>query len=87
VDTIKLNPRGDCLPVRIEVDNEDDYIFIADQKGNRILRYSKDGAYQGEIVGEKERFAKPSGIAPDKAHRRFYVADTGKNRVQKFFWR
>ncbi len=92
VDTVNLNPQGECVPVRIKadnVDNIDEYIFVADQAGNRILRYSKVrsyGAYQGELTGDKDPFSKPSGLFPDKRHRRFYIADTGNNRVQKFYW-
>lgn len=82
-----INPEGDCFPVRIEVDNDDDYIFLADKEGHRILRYTKEGSYQGELSAGDRPFSNPGGLSIDKENRRFFVADTGNNIIQKFFMR
>jgi len=75
----------DCLPVRMEVDNRDDFIYLADRAGNRILKYTKGGALAGQLVGGDDPFLDPSGLYLDRRNKRLYVADSGQDKIQKFY--
>jgi len=62
-------------------------IYVADERNNRILKFSPSGALLMTLGGEEgagnDQFNSPYGVAVD-ASGNIYVADTKNHRVQKF---
>jgi DNA-binding beta-propeller fold protein YncE len=83
--TTPLSPPGGGRFTRMEVDNFNDLIYVCDQEGNRVVRFNKEGVFQGEITEGDGSLKAPGGLAVDVRHRRLYVADTGNNRIEKFY--
>jgi len=84
-DRMSICELEDCLPVRMEVDNRDDFIYLVDRTGNRILKYTKGGVLAGQLIGGDVPFANPSGLYVDRGNKRLYVADSGNDKIQKFY--
>jgi tripartite motif-containing protein 71 len=86
-DSWPVTASDPCYPMRIEVDNDyqDKLVYILDRAGNRVLRFTNEGAAQGELKKGDREFKEPLGLCVDRPHRRLYVADTGNNIVQKFY--
>ncbi len=62
------------------------HVFVSDAKLNRVLEFTSDGAYLGQVgqAGSGNgQFRGPHSLATD-SRGDFYVADTSNNRVQKF---
>jgi tripartite motif-containing protein 71 len=62
-------------------------IYVTDPRGQRALRYSKDGQLLGVLKpmkGEKPLLLFPMGIAVEPAGDAVYIVDCRNNRVRKF---
>ncbi len=86
-EIIPVEEPEDCLPVRMEVDNHKDHVYLADPSGNRILKYNKRMELGGGLSEGDTPFLEPSGLWVDRNNHRLYVADTGNNKIQKFYLR
>ncbi len=73
-----------CVPTRIEIDNNDDYVYILDHVNNVIRRFHMDGRYLDSIWEVEEPFNGPMGFSVQEHTRKVWVADTGSNVVQRF---
>jgi len=72
-------------PHGIAVDSSG-YIYVADQEGQRIQKFTAAGTFVTKWGSEGSgdgQFISPTGIGVDSSGY-VYVADTGNNRVQKF---
>ncbi|WP_232469095.1 hypothetical protein [Bdellovibrio bacteriovorus] len=66
--------------------DKDGSILTADAAGNKIVRFSADGAHlatYGQAGAAAGEFAMPIDIMVD-AGSNFYVSEAGNSRVQKF---
>lgn len=75
---------GLCVPARIEVDREYNYVYVLDAGNSHLACYNPDGLYRWTLRGAQSPFAKPLGFAVDSRGEEFLVADTESNIVQKF---
>ena len=75
---------GLCVPARIRIDNENDYVYVLDAGNGLLSRFSRDGRFYSALRGAERPFVRPLGFAllPDRDQ--FVVADTANNIVQKF---
>ena len=69
----------------------DGTLYVVDFQGNRVQRFTTDGACLGALGGagrEPGRLATPRGVAVtfEPAGHRLYIADTNNHRVQVFVW-
>lgn len=73
-----------CVPSRIEIDNEEDILYILDSGNGFLMRFTRDGNYLAGFRGAARTFQKPGGFSIDPERGQITVADTGNNIVQKF---
>ncbi|MCI5189023.1 MAG: hypothetical protein D3905_04325 [Candidatus Electrothrix sp. AS4_5] len=86
-----VNAKGDSpyffnSPHGIAVD-ANFHVYIADTDNDRIKKYSVDGKYLLACWGKQRDidFDDPQGVAVSLDGRFMYVADTGNERIQRFF--
>src|SRR5829696_5523679 len=65
---------------------DDDAVYVADDRNDRVVRFSHDGAYLGSVgttgtAGSQFRFPYDAGV---DSLGRLYVADNNNHRVQEF---
>jgi DNA-binding beta-propeller fold protein YncE len=85
-ETVHLTrPQGDFRPTRIEIDNEDDVVYIVDEAGKRVLRYGKDGSLMGVIDMADEELGLPAGMWVDRNDKKLYVVDAEKHKLQRYY--
>jgi DNA-binding beta-propeller fold protein YncE len=73
-----------CDPVRVRIDNKDDYVYILDGTNGVLRRYTKAGRYLDSVWEVKETLNEPRGMSIEPVRREIYIADTGNNIVQIF---
>jgi DNA-binding beta-propeller fold protein YncE len=73
-----------CEPTRIEIDNNDDYVYILDHVNGVIRRFRADGRYIDSIWEANDLFVEPMGFSVQERTRKIWVADTGNDAVQRF---
>ena len=82
-DIGRLAPTG----VAVEVAGPDTYVYVADERFGRIIKYNAANgariAAWGEVGDGPLQFNRPWGIALDPVTHDLYVAERGNNRVQR----
>lgn len=73
-----------CHPTRIEIDNEDDYVYILDHVNSALRRFTKGGRYLDSLWEGDRPFKEPRGFTVQSGTREVWVADTGNDVVQRF---
>jgi tripartite motif-containing protein 71 len=74
----------ECLAIRMEIDNRDDYVYILDNKNNALRRYTADGRYLDSVWEADQPFNGPMGFSIREESREVWVADTANNIIQRF---
>ncbi|MEW6606719.1 MAG: carboxypeptidase regulatory-like domain-containing protein [bacterium] len=74
-------------PCGLAVDEENQWIYIADTGNNKIKKFNRFGDFQDSFGGvgtEDGKFIHPYGVAVDTTNDDIYVVDTVNHRIQKF---
>jgi hypothetical protein len=74
----------ECTGTRMEIDNNDDYVYILDSENSVLRRYTVDGRYLDSIWEANREFSGPMGFSIKEEARDVWVADTGNNIIQRF---
>ena len=74
----------ECTASRMEIDNNDDYVYILDSANSVLRRYTADGRYLDSIWEADQEFSSPMGFSVKEKARDVWVADTGNNTIQRF---
>ena len=75
---------GLCSPARIEIDNENDLVYVLDAGNGLFERFNLEGQFLFALRGAERSFSKPLGMAVNPDRDEYLVADTENNIVQKF---
>lgn len=75
---------GPCVPARIRVDDDNDWVYVLDAGNGLLMRFSLDGKYLTALRGAVRPFSRPLGFSLNPARDEVLVADTENNSVQKF---
>ena len=74
----------ECRAIRMEIDNNDDYVYILDSENSVLRRFTADGRYLDSIWESAKIFSSPMGFSIQEKERNIWLADTGNNIIQKF---
>lgn len=78
-------PESDlCVPERIRVDEENDFVYVLDSGNSLLMRFTRDGQFLAALSGAERTFLRPRGFAIKPDVDLVLVADTDNDIVQKF---
>jgi DNA-binding beta-propeller fold protein YncE len=75
---------GLCVPARIEVDKQHQYVYVLDAGNSLLARFNLAGQFLAALRGAERPFDRPRGFGVNPDRDEVVVADTENNIVQKF---